>query len=79
VTAAEAKLQRALELLREPRPGALAEAHRAAQDAVEAVPYPWKQPHCNEYRQRMQSPTCVNPTCTRCAAAKAGEDLGHDR
>jgi hypothetical protein len=31
-----------------------------------------------QYRRNAKPESCGNPTCTRCAAAKAGEDLGYD-
>ncbi|WP_169317359.1 hypothetical protein [Actinacidiphila oryziradicis] len=45
---------------------------------MELVPYPWQQPNCSQLRKNMKSRTCASRTCTRWAAAEAGEDLGSD-
>lgn len=71
-TAAKEALRRALRLLDDQDdPSALAHARAAVQAAAEAVPYPWRAPHCTEYRRNAREETCANRTCTRCAAVKA--------
>ncbi|MGX9891397.1 hypothetical protein [Streptomyces sp. NPDC002276] len=75
-TAAREALYRALRLLNDrDNPEALAEARAAAQEAVEAVPYPWEARYCAEYRRNAQESTCRSRTCTRCAALKAGDPM----
>ena len=75
-TAAREALHRALRLLDDPH--ALAEARAAAQAAVDAVPHPWQQPHCAEYRRNAKTDTCRSRTCTRCAAFSAGALMPYD-
>ncbi|QWB21091.1 MULTISPECIES: hypothetical protein [Streptomyces] len=55
-------LHRALRLLDDQDdPHALAEARAAAQAAVDAVPYPWRAPHCAECRRNVKEATCRKP------------------
>ncbi|QIB49483.1 hypothetical protein [Streptomyces aureoverticillatus] len=74
--AAREALYRALRLLNDrENPLALAEARKAAQEAAEAVPYPWQAPHCAEYRRNAKNDACRSRTCTRCAAVRAGDRI----
>ncbi|MEU6664238.1 hypothetical protein [Streptomyces sp. NPDC046821] len=76
VQAAREALHRALKLLDTPNdPLALEDARRAAQAAADAVPYRWEARHCTEYRRNADEETCRKPTCTRCAAYKAGDPM----
>lgn len=78
-TAAREALHRALRLLDDQdNPNALAEARAAAQTAVDAVPYPWRQPHCAEYRRNAREDTCHSRTSTRCAALRAADPMPDD-
>ncbi|MGW1615150.1 hypothetical protein ACWCQZ_38045 [Streptomyces sp. NPDC002285] len=75
-TAAREALHRALRLLDDQdNPHALDEARAAAQAAVEAMPYPWRAPHCAQFRRNMREDACRNQTCTRCAALRAGDPM----
>ncbi|MFE9812304.1 hypothetical protein [Streptomyces sp. NPDC005548] len=75
-TAARAALHRALRLLDDQDdPHTLARARAAAQEAADAVPYPWLARHCAEYRRDANEETCNSPTCTRCAAFRAGDPM----
>uniref|UniRef100_A0AAU2AHM1 Uncharacterized protein n=1 Tax=Streptomyces sp. NBC_00093 TaxID=2975649 RepID=A0AAU2AHM1_9ACTN len=77
--AAKEALHRALRLLDDQeRPDALDRAREAARAAVDAVPYPWRAPHCTEFRRRSKEKTCSNHACTRCAAVKAGDPMPVD-
>lgn len=78
-TAAREALHRALRLLDDQdNPHALAEARAAAQQAADAVPYPWQARHCSTYRRNAKEDTCNSPTCTRCAAFRAGDPMPID-
>lgn len=78
-TAAREALQRALRLLNDTdNPRALAGARAAAQEAADAVPYPWRAQYCSEYRRNANEDTCRSRTCTRCAAFRAGDPLPPD-
>ncbi|MGW6796636.1 hypothetical protein [Streptomyces chartreusis] len=78
-TAACEALRRALRLLDDQEdPQALDEARAAAQAAADAVPYPWRAPHCAQFRRNMKKDACRIPTCTRCVAFKAGDLMPAD-
>ncbi|GAA4703967.1 hypothetical protein [Streptomyces youssoufiensis] len=76
ITQARAALHRALQFLEDQDdPRALDRAREAAQAAADAVPYPWRAPHCATYRRNMKAQTCRQSTCTRCVAFAAGESM----
>ncbi|WP_326840942.1 hypothetical protein OHB33_00075 [Streptomyces sp. NBC_01558] len=56
-------------------PHALAHARAAAQEAVDAMPYPWLGRNCAEYRRTANEETCRSRTRTRCAAFRAGDPM----
>ncbi|MGW6487130.1 hypothetical protein [Streptomyces sp. NPDC055056] len=75
-TQAREALNRALRHLDDhDNPHALAHARAAAQEAVDAVPYPWLGRNCTEYRRNAKEETCRSRTCTRCAAFRAGDPM----
>jgi hypothetical protein len=78
-TPAREALQHALTLLETPDdPAALVAARQAAWNAVGLIPYPWQAPDCESTRQGWQTPTCLSPGCTRCAAYEVGNPMHAD-